>query len=101
MDRKAKLHEILLQSNPASCWFQPPDNTKLRYPAIVYKRKSANIDYADNISYKRMFLYEIKVFDANPDSAFIDWMLDTFPGIKYVNHYTTEGLNVEVFELYW
>ena len=31
----------------------------------------------------------------------IKWMVDNVPGIRYVNHYTTNGLNVEVFELYW
>ena len=101
MDRRIALHNLLKSSNPASCWFQPPDNTKLVYPAIVYKRKHGNSEYADNRTYRFTPCYEIKVFDANPDSPFIPWMVENVPGVRYVNHYTTGGLNVEVFEVYW
>lgn len=101
MDRRVALHNLLKSSNPACCWFQPPDNTELVYPAIVYKRKHGNIDHADNRAYLYKPCYEIKVFDADPDSAFIGWMIENVPGVRYVNHYTTNGLNVEVFEVYW
>lgn len=101
MDRRMQLHNLLKSSNPACCYFQPPDNTKLVYPAIVYKMKHGNINYADNKNYLYKPCYEIKVFDAKPDSPFIKWMVDNVPGIRYVNHYTTNGLNAEVFEVYW
>lgn len=101
MDRRIALHNLLKSSNPASCWFQPPDNTKLVYPAIVYKRKYGNINHADNRAYLYKPCYEIKVFDANPDSSFIQWMIDNVPGVRYVNHFTSNNLNVEVFEVYW
>ena len=101
MDRRVALHNLLKSSNPACCWFQPPDNTELVYPAIVYKRKHGNINHADNRAYLYKPCYEIKVFDANPDSAFIEWMVENVPGVRYVNHYTTNGLNAEVFEVYW
>ena len=101
MDRRIALHNLLKSSNPASCWFQPPDNTKLVYPAIVYKRKHGNINHADNRAYLCKPCYEIKVFDANPDSPFIQWMIENVPGVRYVNHFTSNNLNVEVFEVYW
>lgn len=101
MDRRVALHNLLKSSNPACCWFQPPDNTELVYPAIVYKRKHGNINHADNRAYLYKPCYEIKVFDANPDSPFIQWMVENVPGVRYVNHFTSNNLNVEVFEVYW
>lgn len=100
-ERRKTLHELLMKSNPACCYFQPPDNTKLAYPAIVYNRKRGNVNYADNKVYAYKALYEIKVFDTNPDSPFLSWMLENVPGVNHNSHYTTNGLNVDVFSVYW
>lgn len=101
MDRRVQLHNKLVQSGVSCCYFQPPDNTKLTYPAIVYKRKAGRINSADNANYKYNALYEIKVLDANPDTPLVEWMFNNIEGINYVNHYTSNGVNVEVFNLYW
>lgn len=101
MDRRVKLHNLLKESNPACCWYQPPDNTKLEYPAIVYKRKASAIEHADNRAYKVEKCYEIKVFDPDPDSRFVDWMINNIPGIRHDNHYTNNNLYVDVFTCYW
>ena len=68
--RRLKLHEILVEILGADhVYFQPPENVKLEYPAIVYSRKQISNRFADNLVYKQNFTYQITVIDYDPDSA--------------------------------
>lgn len=81
-------------------YYQPPDSIKMRYPAIRYNRKDIDAKYANNKIYSSMTAYEIVLIDANPDSVFIQKIME-LPFCSYDRHYTAENLNHEVFTLYY
>lgn len=92
-----QLEEIL---GSREVYYQPPDSIKMRYPAIRYKRKDIDAKYANNKVYSSMTAYEIILMDANPDSVFIQKIME-LPFCSYDRHYTAENLNHEVFTLYF
>jgi hypothetical protein len=83
-----------------TAYFQPPPNVTLSYPAIIYNRDYRAVDYADNIAYNWATRYQVTVIDADPDSLVPD-MVAALPLTKYVRHYTTEGLNHDIYDLYF
>lgn len=92
------LFEELLGSR--NVYFQPPASVKMRYPAIVYSRKNIETRYADNFAYMRLPCYEVILIDPNPDSEYVDKILN----IQYSSfdrHYESDNLNHDVFTLYF
>jgi predicted site-specific integrase-resolvase len=81
-------------------YFQPPESLKLRYPAIIYKRRPTRHTHADNINYLSHHIYEIVVVDKNPDSEIVEQM-NNFRTCECVSTYAKDGLNYTVFELYY
>ena len=97
--RRLKLHEILVEILGADhVYFQPPENVKLEYPAIVYSRKQISNRFADNLVYKQNFTYQITVIDYDPDSS-ITAKISTIINCLYQNSYIADGLNHDVFNL--
>lgn len=81
-------------------YFQPPSNDQMSYPAIIYNRDYKNVLFADNSPYRGTTRYQITVIDANPDSALPD-LVAQLPLTTYVRHYTTQGLNHDIFYVYF
>ena len=81
-------------------YYQPPDSIKMRYPAIRYNRKDIDVKYANNKIYSSMTAYELVLIDANPDSVFIQKIME-LPFCSYDRHYPAENLNHEVFTIYY
>jgi hypothetical protein len=81
-------------------YFQPPSNISMNYPAIVYNRDYQRVEFADNTPYSRKRRYQITVIDRDPDSAIPDLVAE-MPLTTYVRHYTTEGLNHDIFYTYF
>lgn len=101
MDRRKQLHSELLTIGVASVHFQPPPNVHLVFPSIVYRRKSIDTISADNRSYKNQTLYQLELIDPNPDTPFVDDLLEKFSMIKHVNNFKSDNLNHDVFDLYY
>lgn len=57
-------------------FFQPPENTKLEYPCIIYNFSNFDTKKADNIDYLRSRAYEVTLIDRNPDSPYVDKLQD-------------------------
>ena len=101
MGTRLELHsvlEILLGSDHV--YFQPPSSISMKFPAIVYARKSINNLYADNNVYGQSRYYEITVIDSDPDSEIVD-KISRFPGCKFDRHFKSDNLNHDVFTLYF
>jgi len=97
LDLQAVLEGLLETGN---VYFQPPENLKMLYPAIVYNRDFQNARFGDNIPYARTLRYQITVIDANPDSPILDRIAE-MPMCTFVRHFTTEGLNHDVYDVYF
>jgi hypothetical protein len=81
-------------------YFQPPPNTQVLYPAIVYNRDLQAVEYADNQPYSRITRYQITVIDQNPDSQIPD-KVAALPLSRYIRHFTTENLNHDIYDVYF
>lgn len=101
MASRLDLHEILCGVlNSRSCYFQPPSSVRMQYPAIVYSRKDVEKRSADDMAYRKLPSYELVLIDKNPDSEFVDKLLD-LPYCSFDRHYESDNLNHDVFTLYF
>ena len=90
-----KFCEIL---NNRNVYFQPPASVKMKYPAIVYSRKSIDNKHANNEVYIQSFGYEVTVIDYEPDSEYV-LRMSRLPKCKWDRQYVTDGLYHDVFTL--
>lgn len=81
-------------------YFQPPSTSKMQYPCIRYSRDIINNRPADNVVFSQTVSYEVIVIDPNPDSKYVD-IISKMVNARHVRHYATEGLNHDVFRIYY
>ena len=80
-------------------YFQPPDETKLKYPCIIYRLSDIDQIYADNDNYRNNHCYELTIISKNPDSKYVD----TFARHKkcrFLRSFSEDTLNHWVFR-FW
>lgn len=101
MGRRLELQNLLMSIlGTNNVYFQPPASTKLQYPCIIYTRKKIDQTKADNIDYIRRVQYTLTLIGPNPESEVIDQLLD-IPYCSYDRFFTSDGLNHDVFSLYY
>lgn len=88
----------LLGSN--NVYYQSPEGTKMKYPAIRYSKSNIKATKANNTNYKLTNCYEIIVMDTKPDNPVINKLLE-LPYCAYSRNYKADGLNHDVFTLYF
>lgn len=101
MGRRLELQAILeniLESN--NVYFQPPATVKLSYPCILYERTSSDTKFADNRQYLFKHRYKITYIDRSPDNDKI-MALSELPLCVYDRFYVSDGLNHDVFNIYY
>ena len=97
IELQTKLEELLGSSN---VYYQPPENLKMSYPAIVYSLDDIKCTSADDIAYLQTRCYEIIVIDEKPDNVVINKILN-LPLCDFDRHYVADNLNHYVFTLYF
>jgi hypothetical protein len=80
--------------------FQPDEESKLKYPHIVYSRDPAYKLHADNSTYRRKDKYVVTYIDREPDSLVFD-ALEERPQCSHKASFVEDGLNHSVFDLYY
>lgn len=81
-------------------YFQPPENLKMEYPCVVYKRDLANVQFADNNPYRRNKRYSVTYIDRDPVSPVPDRIAD-LPMCTYERFFTAGNLNHDIFNIYF
>lgn len=81
-------------------YFQPPTNTQLLYPCIIYSRDDQRVEHADNVPYTRRTRYKVTVIDANPDSL-IPTKVGALPLCSFDRSYTSDNFNHDVYQLFF
>lgn len=81
-------------------YFQPPENLKMSYPAIVYHLNYEWVRHADDMGYFRKKRYQLTVIDRNPDSPIPD-RVGSLPLCSFDRWYALNGLNHFVYNLYF
>lgn len=94
---QTELEELLGSEN---VYFQPPSSVKMKYPAIKYSLSSIEIKHADDTSYNNKRVYELILIDSNPDSEFVDKLLQ-LPYCSFDRFYPSDNLNHYSFTLYY
>jgi hypothetical protein len=92
--------QSLLESITEHVYFQPPPNLQMTYPCVVYSRDSADQKRADNTTYRFTQRYSVTVIDRDPDSS-IPGQIAALPMCTYVNWFAVDGLNHDVFQLFF
>lgn len=98
LELQAMLEGLL--DGAGKAYFQPDHNVELGYPCIVYKRDYRLIRHADNTPHQNRLRYMVTVIDRNPDSVIPDKVAD-LPMCSYDRWYVADGLNHDVFRLYF
>lgn len=101
MNSRLELHEVLCSIlGSRNAYFQPPASIKMKYPAIVYKRDTIVNSQANNEVYKQANKYQLIVIDQNPDSEIVQ-KISKLSRIRYDRHYVSDGLNHDVFTIFY
>lgn len=80
--------------------FQPPPNTKLLYPCIVYRRESATTKFADNNPYTHKKRYILTYIDREPDNE-VTKLIAALPTCIFDRFYVADKLNHDVYKLFF
>ena len=100
MSSRLDLHTILCEIlGSRNVYFQPPSSVRMQYPAIVYSRKGIEKRSANDGVYRKLPSYEVILVDKNPDSPFVEKILD-LPYCSFDRHYESDNLNHDVFTIY-
>ena len=101
MHNRLDLHEMLCDIlGSRNVYYSPPESIKLKYPAIVYSRNNIENTFADDSVYKQAHLYSITIIDSNPDSEIVEKMSQV-PKCKFDRHFVSDGLNHDIFTIYY
>ncbi len=83
-----------------SVYFQPPENTKITYPCIIYNREDILATWADNKPHTLSKGYLVTVIDRDPDSEIPD-KIATLPMCIHDRFFVADNLNHTVFKLFF
>jgi hypothetical protein len=92
--------QALLEALVAHVYFQPPTNTKLIYPCIIYQIDGGESERANNRLYRYTKRYQVTVIDRDPDSELPDLVIE-LPMCEFDRFFTADNLNHHVFTLFF
>ena len=90
-----KFHELC-----PNVYYQPPPSVKLKYPCIIYERRSGDTTYADNKPYRFDYSYTVTYIDPDPDSD-VPLKIAELPMCKMDRCFTSDNLNHSIFVIYY
>lgn len=101
MGLRSELQTLLLELLESShVYFQPPPTVQMEYPCIVYRRDYSLTRFADDKPYSHKKRYLVTVIDRDPDSVIPDKIRE-LPLCVFDRFYTADGLNHDVFKLFF
>lgn len=101
MDRRPDLQKLLTTIlGSDNVYFQPPPTIRMKYPCIVYERTSGDTQFADNNPYTFRLRYKINLICRQPEQEVLA-KLAALPMCTYDRFYVADGLNHDVFNLYF
>ena len=102
-ERRLKLQTLLEETSglpESKVHFQPPTGTMMTYPAITYSRSREAKKFADNLPYRSAQGYTVTVIHKDPDND-IRSKIAALPYCSFDRWYATDGLNHDVYTLYF
>lgn len=80
-------------------YFQPPENLKIEYPAVVFHLSKIEVDRASDAPYKGAKEYSVTLITKDPEPDAIDEILK-IPYSSLDTTYISDGMNHFVFTIY-
>lgn len=80
-------------------YFQPPENLKIVYPAVVFHLSKIDFDHASDVPYKGAKEYSVILITKDPEPDVIDEILK-IPYSSLDTTYISDGMNHFVFTVY-
>ena len=94
-DLSTFLHELFPDGH---IYFEPPENTKILYPAVIYELSSMPTKYADNRPYNVKHSYSVTLITDNPDNEYID----TFANLMHFDRvFVSDNMYHYVYSIYY
>lgn len=98
---RTEFHELLQAIAPdVSVYFQPPENTDINYPCIIYKRDDVDVKHANNGPYNETKRYQVTVIARDPDSGIPDEVAK-LPMCSFSTNFTADGLHHDVYQVFF
>ena len=82
-------------------YFQPPENIRMKYPAIVYDLYRLNQRFADDLPYRKLAGYSVTVIDPANEINWVEDMLDNFSYCALERTYVADNINHYSFILFY
>jgi len=79
---------------------EPPSNTEMEYPCIVFERNDAETRFANNRPYFDCFGYDVTIIDEDPESDLLA-LVKALPMCTFNRHFVSDNLNHDVYILYF
>jgi hypothetical protein len=99
MGQQAEL-QTLLKSLADTVYFQPPPNTQMSYPAIVYELDAIDTTFANNLPYNRTKRYQVTIMDTDPEGVTSD-KVGALPMSSFARRFVADGIVHDVYRLYF
>lgn len=80
-------------------YFQPPETTRIQYPAIVYFMDGIITTPADGVTYLKHKTYTITIIHREPEFEVVDKIAD-LPNCRHEQSYSADNLYHDVFSIY-
>ena len=102
MGRHRKQLGLILRSilKSTNVYFQPPPNTEMKYPCIVYEVSTGSTTFADNAPYSFTKRYSVTVIDRKADSEIPDEVAK-LPMCIFDRTFTVDNLYHTVYSIYY
>lgn len=101
MRDRVEFHNILCEIlGSTNVYFQPPENVKMNYPAIVYSTDRFDRNNADNGAYLLSKRYSVTLIEKDPDNSTVEKLAE-LPMSKFSNQYCSDNLYHYVFTIYY
>lgn len=93
-DRRLRLQSVLENIlGSENVYFQPPANTIMRYPCIVYSFTGTYGTKADNINYLTSDAYDVTLITKDPVFGEINERILEIPHCRFSRKYTADNLH--------
>lgn len=80
LDLQKEFKKILGNNN---VYFQPPEDTKLSYPCIIFRLLNPNLNQADNKIYLWRDRYMVTIISKDPKNILAKRFMESFPHAVY------------------
>lgn len=101
MQTRSDLHTFLESKlTGVSLYFQPPENTKILYPCLIYDYSKIHEMHANNQKYIWKHSYSLTYITKDPSDSIVS-VIYTFPYVQFDRHYVADNLHHYSFTIYY